>query len=239
MSGWRIESRELGRLGYARAYEEQQREVERVLGARGRDEPHVGTVLLVEHDPVITVSRRPGVREHLVATPELLAQAGVEVAETDRGGDITYHGPGQIVVYPIVDLNRLRIRLHEYLRLLERSVIDTIGAHGISGRRDPDATGVWVGDGGGAKIAAIGVRVRKWVTMHGLALNVATDLEHFGLIVPCGLHGRPVTSMERELGGGRPEVFEIGREIGERLRALLLDAADGGMKAAPERRTQR
>src|SRR5262249_23731675 len=160
----------------------------------------------VEHDPpVITVTPRAGV--NLLASPEALAAAGIEVEETDRGGDITYHGPGQLVVYPILDLNLLKLRLHEYMRMLAAAVIDTCAAFGVRARRDVCATGVWVPRGDAdasngtcgsltdAKICAMGVRVRRWVTMHGLALNVTTDLSHFSHIVPCGLVGRPVTSL--------------------------------------------
>ena len=124
---------------------------------------------------------------------------------------MTYHGPGQLVVYPIVDLERLGIRIHEWIRLLEQAIIDTLADLGVVAGRDPGATGVWVGRGaedtdgrGGRKIAAIGVRVSRWVTMHGLALNVDPDLGHFDLIVPCGLAGRPVTSIARERDGDTP-----------------------------------
>lgn len=164
-------------------------------------------LLLVEHDPpVITVSARKTARQHLVATPDMLARAGVEVCETDRGGDITYHGPGQLVVYPILDLNTLTLRLHGYMRLLEQVIIDTLARFGIEGHRDQTATGVWVG---GSKICAMGVRVSRWVTMHGLALNVTTNLDHFNLIVPCGLVGRGVTSMARELGEACPSMDHV------------------------------
>ncbi|HVZ93606.1 MAG TPA: lipoyl(octanoyl) transferase LipB, partial [Phycisphaerales bacterium] len=146
-------------------------------------------------------------------TDEQLARTGVTVAETDRGGDITYHGPGQLVVYPILDLNALNLNLHGYMRMLERIVIDVCAGFGVKTRCERGATGVWTGepgaDEGGAKIAALGVRVRRWVTMHGLALNVTTNLDHFGLIVPCGLHGRAVTSLERELGARCPTIAQV------------------------------
>ncbi|MFG0258125.1 MAG: lipoyl(octanoyl) transferase LipB, partial [Phycisphaerales bacterium JB043] len=158
-----------------------------------------------------------------VATPKMLEEEGVVVEQTDRGGDITYHGPGQLVVYPIVDLNRLGLNLHSYMRFLEAVVIETCAVFGVEAHRDHCATGVWVGgvDGsescegrdGGAKIAAIGVRVRKWVTMHGLALNVTTNLDHFKLIVPCGLVGRPVTSMKEQLGDACPTMQKIKDEM--------------------------
>lgn len=195
---------DLGRLPFADAYAAQCRQQERVLAARETSSPVVGTILLVEHDPpVITIARREGARRHLVATSQQLEQAGVTVAETDRGGDITYHGPGQLVVYPILDLNLLHLGLHDYMRLLEAAVIDTCDRFGIAAQRDKCGTGVWVAQrepAPPAKICAMGVRIRRWITMHGLALNVTTNLDHFDLIVPCGLAGRTVTSLQRELG---------------------------------------
>jgi lipoyl(octanoyl) transferase len=193
--------------------------------------PEPGRVLFVEHDPVITISNRAGASNHLIATPEALAALGVTIERTDRGGDITYHGPGQLVVYPILDLNLLNLGLHAYMRLLEAAVIDTCAAFGIEARRDASATGVWIGDPG-AKICAMGVRVRRWVSLHGLALNVATDLSHFDLIVPCGLVGRPVTSLERELGrrgAPAPSISEVADQL-----AMDLDRHIAAAKAAAE-----
>lgn len=196
---------DLGRLGYHGAYEIQQQRHARVLAGRETDDARVGTLLLVEHDPVITVTHKPEALSHITATPELLKAHGVEIAETDRGGDVTYHGPGQLVVYPIVDLNRMNCKIVEYLRVLEDIVIETLASFGITGERDEGATGVWVRSGEqSAKVCAMGVRVRRWVTLHGLALNVDPDLAHFSLIVPCGLHGRPVTSLRVLLGDDCP-----------------------------------
>ena len=167
-------------------------------------------LLLVEHDPpVITVSRRPGAAEHVIAGDERLAQLGVQKVETDRGGDVTWHGPGQLVAYPILDLHRLDLRIHGYMRFLEQAVIDTLAGFGVQGLRDETATGVWVGEGSPTrKICAFGVRVSRWATLHGLALNVCPDLGQFGLIVPCGLAGRPVTSLAAELGARAPGMAE-------------------------------
>jgi lipoyl(octanoyl) transferase len=199
--------RDLGRMPYADALELQrdlQREVIEQRRSRGTRSMYV---LLVEHDPaVITVTGRRGGRQHLIATEKDLRAAGVEVAVTDRGGDITYHGPGQLVAYPILDLNILRLRLHGYMRFLEQVVIDTLARFNVQGRRDPGATGVWVD---AAKICAMGVRLSRWVSMHGLALNVTTNLDHFELIVPCGLAGRAVTSVGRQLGDGCPTLDEV------------------------------
>lgn len=205
-----------GRLSYDAGLALQRETVAAVLEARAT-QPTIGRLILVEHDPpVVTISRRPDARRHLVATPELLAREGVEVRETDRGGDITYHGPGQLVAYPILDLNTLGLNLHAYLRFLENIVIELCLSLGVHAHRDVCATGVWVGGdtdhadpacpgpAGGAKLCAIGVRVQRWITSHGLALNINTNLDHFKLIVPCGLAGRPVTSLARELGDTCP-----------------------------------
>lgn len=168
-------------------------------------------VFLVEHAPVITVTAKQSAWANLVTPREKLAQMGVEVAETNRGGDITYHGPGQLVAYPILDLGRHGLSLSTYMRLLEETVIGLLAGYGIRGEREPGATGVWVGGEKGipAKICAMGVRIRKGTTLHGLALNVTTDMEHFKLIVPCGLAGRPVASLAQVLGDRCPPMAEV------------------------------
>jgi lipoyl(octanoyl) transferase len=210
---------DLGRMPYAEAYGRQCATRDAILAGRDAPDAPAGVLLLVEHDPpVITISKRPNARQHLLAGHDRLAALGVTVAETDRGGDITYHGPGQLVAYPIVDLNRLGLNLHAYMRMLEGVVIDVCRSFGVEGRRDAGATGVWVGEApAGAKICAMGVRVRRWVTMHGLALNVTTDLTHFGLIVPCGLEGRPVTGLAKELGEACPAMAEVKRALAARF----------------------
>ncbi len=215
--------RDLGRMPYAEALAVQRDLLRRVVEARATGgDPQPMYLLLVEHaPPVITISRRRGARGHLVATDAQLAAAGVEVAETDRGGDITYHGPGQLVVYPILDLNTLGLRLHGYMRFLEKIVIDTLARWGIQGSRLEAATGVWVH---GSKICAMGVRLSRWVSMHGLALNVTTNLQHFDLIVPCGLAGRTVTSMQRELGSSCPAMAEVREVVLDRFRAAVAGA---------------
>jgi lipoyl(octanoyl) transferase len=154
-------------------------------------------LLLLEHPHVLTLGvRGDGGRSHILASPELLAERGVEVHETGRGGDITYHGPGQIVGYPIVDLKPDRCDVHRYVRDLEDVLIRTVADFGVTGHRVSGLTGVWIGR---EKVAAIGVRISRWVTSHGFALNVATDLEYFNLIVPCGIADRGVISLERAL----------------------------------------
>lgn len=138
---------------------------------------------------------------HIIASDEELAREGVTVHETGRGGDVTYHGPGQLVGYPIIDLKPDRCDVHVYVRDLEEVLIRTVAEFGIAGTRVKGLSGVWVGEPGREKkIAAIGVRISRWITSHGFALNVATDLRHFRLIVPCGIADRGVTSIEQELG---------------------------------------
>jgi lipoyl(octanoyl) transferase len=155
-------------------------------------------LLFVEHPPVLTLGvRGDGGRGHILASAEQLSAGGIEIFETGRGGDITYHGPGQLVGYPIIDLRPDRQDVHRYVRDLEEVLIRTAGSFGIDAGRVSGLTGVWVGR---EKLAAIGVRIARWVTSHGFALNVGTNLDHFNLIVPCGISDRGVTSLERLLG---------------------------------------
>jgi lipoyl(octanoyl) transferase len=195
--------RNLGRLRYAEAFAVQQDMVER----RKRNEIP-DQLLFVEHPPVVTMGRN-GHAENLLADPELLERAGIEFHHTDRGGDVTYHGPGQIVGYPILDLREWKRDVTAYLRGIEEVLIGALSEFDIQAKRLEGATGAWVSTRGGpAKIAAIGVHLSRWVTSHGFALNVDTDLTYFRYIVPCGLT-QPVTSM-RELGCGanREEVMD-------------------------------
>ncbi len=186
-----LEVLELGRMRYADALQVQQRLVEgRKLGEG------VDTLLYVEHPHVVTVGRN-GKEEHLLASPEILARTGIELFECDRGGDVTYHGPGQVVGYPILDLREWRRDVRAYFRGVEQSLIEALAALGVNAERirEPGYEGVWVN---GAKIAAIGIHISRWVTSHGFALNVETDLSYFKYIVPCGLT-KPVCSL-RSLG---------------------------------------
>jgi lipoyl(octanoyl) transferase len=189
----RLIVRHLGRVGYADALALQRGAVEdRRRGAID------DTLLFVEHPHVLTLGvRGDGGRSHILAAPEILAARGVEVHEAGRGGDITYHGPGQIVGYPIVDLKPDRQDVHRYVRDLEEVLIRTAAEYGIQAGRVDGLTGVWVGR---EKLAAIGVRISRWITSHGFAFNVTTDLDYFDLIVPCGIADRGVTSLERLLG---------------------------------------
>lgn len=221
-----LQIEDLGRMPYSQALERQRSHLAALVASR--EAGAVSTpmcVFLLEHDPpVITVSRRPGAEQHLLVTREELAERGIELHETDRGGDITWHGPGQVVAYPILDLNVLGLRIHPYMRLLESVVIETLAHFGVTGGRDENATGVWIdaGTDRARKIAALGVRLSHWCSMHGLALNVCPDLTHFQLIVPCGLVGRPVTSMRAELGQACPSIGEVKQVLGQRLRAAII-----------------
>jgi len=192
-------------------------DVQRALLARIVAEDAPETLLLLEHPHTYTLGRRGG-REHLLATPEELAGRGAVVIESDRGGDITYHGPGQIVGYPLLNLRRRTGGdVHRYLRALEEVLIGVLAAYGLTGEREPEHTGVWCG---GAKVAAIGVRISRGITMHGFALNVNTDLSYFNHIVPCGIHDRPVTSLEQLLGERIP-MDEVTGEVERRFQSVF------------------
>jgi lipoyl(octanoyl) transferase len=181
----------LGRIGYREALELQERLLE------ARTEQRIGDcLLLLEHDPVITLGRG-GKPEHVLVSREGLAAQGVELYETGRGGDVTYHGPGQLVGYPILDLNPDRRDVRRYVAGLEEVMIRLSAAHGLAAQRIAGLNGTWIED---RKIGAVGVRIRRWVTMHGFAFNVSTRLSAFDLIVPCGISDKRVTSLEHELG---------------------------------------
>ena len=189
----RLVVRKLGRVAYAEALALQRA----LVDERRRDEID-DQLIFVEHPHVLTLGvRGDGGRSHILASSEALAARGVEVYETGRGGDVTYHGPGQIVGYPIVDLKPDRCDVHKYVRDLEEVLIRTAADYRIAADRIEGLTGVWVGS---EKLAAIGVRIARWITSHGFAINVTTDLDGFRLIVPCGIADRGVTSLSRLLG---------------------------------------
>jgi lipoyl(octanoyl) transferase len=208
------EFRDLCRAGYAETLAIQKDLVEQRKQGRIPDQ-----LLIVEHPHVITLGRN-GHQENLLATEEVLRRAGVEYHSSDRGGDITYHGPGQIVGYPIVDLRGWKRDVVAYVRVIELVIIDALAEFGIHARRLDGCTGVWVN---GRKVAAIGVHISRWVTSHGFALNHTTDLNYFQYIVPCGLT-KPVTSMEA-LGShaGRDEVIAaLARQFAKHFQFELL-----------------
>ncbi|MCC7384272.1 MAG: lipoyl(octanoyl) transferase LipB [Deltaproteobacteria bacterium] len=188
----RVEVVRLGRIGYVAAMEK----MEALAAARARGEAP-DTLLLLEHPPVLTLGRRVN-KAHIVAPPQLLAARGIEVHETGRGGDVTYHGPGQIVGYPVLDLRPDRCDVRRYVHDLEEVMIRVAGDFGVTAGRVEGLIGAWVSES--RKIGAIGVRLSRWITSHGFALNVSPRLEDFELIVPCGLRDRGVTSIARERG---------------------------------------
>jgi len=190
-----MEVRHLGRVPYAQGLEQQAGLVAERQAGRIPD-----TLLLLEHDPVFTLGRNARAENVLLPEAALKAQ-GFEVFETGRGGDVTYHGPGQLVGYPILDLSPDRCDVHRYVRDLEEVMIRTCADYGLQAGRVAGMSGAWIGE---EKVGAIGVRIARWVTSHGFALNVATDLRHFRLIVPCGIADRGVTSIERVLGSPVP-----------------------------------
>ena len=188
--------RRLGRVNYDAALELQRELVEERRAGRIGD-----TLLLLEHPPVITLGvRARGQTPHITATSEQLAEAGVVVRESGRGGDVTYHGPGQLVGYPILNLRPNRCDVHQYVRDLEAALIAALLELGVCAGRVDGLTGVWTGPPGREeKLAAIGIRISRWITSHGFALNVSPNLAHFDLIVPCGIRDRGVTSLEKLL----------------------------------------
>jgi lipoyl(octanoyl) transferase len=188
-----VEVRRLGVVPYPEALA-----LQRMLVEARRTGSTPDVLLLLQHPPVVTLGVNvDDSRAHIVATPARLAELGVEIHETGRGGDVTYHGPGQIVGYPIVDLRGDRQDVHRYVRDIEEVMIRVCRDYGIVAGRIQGLTGTWVG---ADKIGAIGIRISRWITSHGFAFNVTTNLEHFSLIVPCGLPDRGVTSIERETG---------------------------------------
>src|SRR6476660_4470839 len=232
----------LGRVDYSIALELQQTLVRLV-----KDGQAGHTLLLLEHPPVITLGRNAGA-QNIVASPESLAQHGVELHETNRGGDVTFHGPGQLVGYPIFDLRAFepRIGAVDFVRKLEEVLIRTCGDLGVVTERIPGLTGVWTQNDVPGKIAAIGVHISRAVTSHGFALNVTTDLDYFKLIVPCGISDKPVTSLEQEMANSFlsrdrkvPTLEELAQQVARNFgrvfeaQTLWLDSLDALLSSAP------
>ena len=216
---------DLGLIGYAEAYALQKR----IVAARKAGSME-DAVLFCEHPHVITQGRN-GKREHLLVSERVLQQKGVDFLETSRGGDITYHGPGQIVGYPILNLGAIRRDVVWYLRMLEEAMIRATAEFGITAKRIAGKTGIWV-DAGNAeeKLGAIGVHISRWVTSHGFAYNVSTDLRFFDLIVPCGIADRKATSLEKLLGC-RVKESEVAPRLARHLGELLgLDLQETSKK---------
>jgi lipoyl(octanoyl) transferase len=247
---------DLGRMAYVPALGLQRDTHQRVVDGSGPQ-----TVMMVEHDPVITVSRRPNARRNVLADANRLAQCGIDVQPTDRGGDVTYHGPGQLVVYPVLRLGPLGLNVGRYMRLLECAVADTVAAFGVQPTCIKGATGVWADSGssqttgdspfsdarvgdeqrrdeqrcdrstgdplpvGPRKLCALGVRVSRGVTMHGFALNVDPQMEHFETIVPCGLSDCGVASLKQILGDNTPTMPQVKDQIIVSLRRCLREVA--------------
>jgi lipoyl(octanoyl) transferase len=214
---------DLGHKSYSESFEVQENYFNGTISLKRSNrktdnpQPTHNYLLWVEHPPVFTLGKS-GKMEHLLVDKEALAEKGIEFYQTNRGGDITFHGPGQLVVYPIFDLDNFFTDIHKYLRFLEEAVIETLKEYGLNGSRSQGETGVWleVGTPFARKICAMGVRASRWVTMHGLAFNINTDLSYFDNIVPCGIQGKGVTSLSKELGR------EIGlEEVKEKLKTHL------------------
>jgi lipoyl(octanoyl) transferase len=181
----------LGIVDYGWAYELQKRLLRDHIEGKGDN-----ILLLLQHNPVITIGRS-GSRNNILAPRSLLTAEGIEVYEIDRGGDVTYHGPGQLTGYPIIDLRYFKKDVHWYLRMLEGVIIRVLAEYGITGERIEGYTGVWVDD---EKVAAIGIAVKRWIAYHGFAFNICPDMSHFKMIRPCGITDKSVTSLERLLG---------------------------------------
>ncbi len=214
---------DLGTLSYRDAWARQEQAHAEVLD--GAEEQ----LLLVEHPAVITFGRRAEIagQKNLITPREMLSMLGVEIVQSDRGGDVTFHGPGQIVAYPIVRLNDHGLSVGAFVRRLETVVIATLKSFSIPAQKDDCAIGVWAPNQQNqlAKICALGVRIRRGVSLHGIALNVTTDLSYFKLIVPCGLAGRAVTSMRELMGDRTPSIQVVKRKLGERFtEAFARDA---------------
>lgn len=227
----RVQVQNLGNIDYKEAWDYQEALFKKVVTAKleNRDLPEevkqfTGNYLIFcEHPHVFTLGKS-GDTKNLLANGEQLREKKVAFYKINRGGDITYHGPGQLVAYPIFNLDYIFTDIHRYMRALEEAVIQTLSEYGIRGERLNGLTGVWLDAGNPAKarkICAMGVRTSHWVTMHGLALNVNTDLNYFSLIVPCGISGKAVTSMEKELGKAVPL-----NEVHEKLKKRILQVFD-------------
>jgi len=201
----------IGLIDYEEAWELQKELLELRFQKKISD-----TLLFVEHPHTYTLGKIAK-RENLISSEKFLKEKEIKVFDIDRGGDITYHGPGQIVGYPIIDLNEWKKDTHEYLRALEEIIIKTCGHYGLNAGRNPEFTGVWIED---RKIAAIGIKVRHWITMHGFAFNINTDLTYFTGIIPCGIKDKDVTSLKKEINQ-RINLEEVQKILLDNFRILF------------------
>lgn len=223
MKNKQVKFTDLGLTDYKEAWDYQEELFKQVVDIklRNRDqkteEPTPNYLIFCQHPHVFTLGKS-GSMDHLLVNNEELDRKEATFYKINRGGDITYHGPGQLVAYPILDLDNFFTDIHRYVRFLEEAVIRTCAEYGIEAGRIPGLTGVWITQGMPRKICAIGVKSSRWVTMHGLAMNVNTDLSYFGNIVPCGIEDKAVTSLQQELGREIPM-----EETGEKLKRHLGD----------------
>ena len=233
-----------GPIGYQEAWDYQERLLQENVRAKADAVPTVSRLLFCEHPPVYTLGKS-GHIEHVLIDEAEMQRRGIGFFRTNRGGDITYHGPGQLVAYPILDLEHFGTDLGKYLRNLEEVIIRTLADYGLKGERSPGETGVWLDPsvpGRERKICAMGVRCSRWITMHGLALNVNTELEYFSFIVPCGIQQKQVTSLARELGALVPEndvkekvMRHFESVFGAKLEPAKLEPAT--LEPAPQEKT--
>lgn len=224
----KVFTRHLGTLDYKQAWDYQESLFQHIVNCKSQNRgaevavPTPNYLLTLEHPHVYTLGKS-GDASHLLLSEEQLKQRGATFYKINRGGDITYHGPGQLVGYPILDLENFFTDIHKYMRLLEEAVILTLAEYGLSGTRSPGETGVWfdVNTPFARKICALGVRASRWVTMHGFALNVNADLGYFDNIVPCGIRGKGVTSMHVELGVNQVDAHEVRSKVLQHFSALF------------------
>lgn len=222
----KVQFQDIGAIDYQKAWDLQEsifdKVVEHKLAQRNAEQPQANThhLLFCEHNPVFTLGKS-GSMQNLLLSEKALENKGIDFYKINRGGDITFHGPGQIVGYPILDLDEFFTDIHKYMRCLEEVIIRTIAEYGIQGERLKGSTGVWLDVDSPSKvrkICALGVRASRWVTMHGWAFNVNTDLEYFKFIIPCGINDKAVTSLQKEVG----EKLDI-NEVKEKVKAHFED----------------
>lgn len=218
-----VRFRDLGLIAYAEAWDLQKAHLQKIVAQkvanreREAREPTDNYLFYCEHPPVFTLGKS-GDEQNLLVNEAELARRGAAFFRIERGGDVTFHGPGQIVGYPVIDLENFMTDLHLYLRTIEQSIIDTLAQYGVTGSRVDGLTGVWV-DGeteNPRKIAAIGIKCSRWVAMHGFAFNITTDLSFFDMIIPCGISDKAVTSLEKEIGFA-PDIEEVKAKLKQEL----------------------